>query len=51
MESRLHLSGQVIVRPRHRWNSCGELTHFRIERGVDILDRQESKGPTVVVYL
>lgn len=51
MEFRLHLSGQDLVRPRHRWNSCGELTHFRIERGVDFLDRQESEGPAVVVYL
>jgi hypothetical protein len=53
MESRLHLSGQDFVRPRHHWNSCGELTHFRTERGVTVgfLDRQESEGPAEVVYL
>lgn len=42
MESRLHLAGQDLTRPRHHWNSCGELTQFRIERrvSVDFLDRQ-----------
>lgn len=42
MESRLHLAGQDLTRPRHHWNSCGELTQFRIERrvNVDFLDRQ-----------
>lgn len=53
MGSRLLMSGQDFVRPRHHWNSCGELTHFRTERGatVDFLDRQESEGPAEVVCL
>lgn len=36
MGSSLLQAGQDLVRPRHCWNSCGELTCSRIERRVTV---------------